>query len=135
MPVHVAGATEDHSVRFHQYHVDDMARVRVRVCRYCEVEGREVRSGGIAKGYERTKSLVIPITEGDRTLLPRSPRGRCWSSRLRRTRPRPPHRGPPRRPPAAARPARRVTCRGPSGAVARVTACCRARLGDLRVVG
>lgn len=25
VPVHVASATEDHSVRFHQYHLEDMA--------------------------------------------------------------------------------------------------------------
>ncbi|MEU9153651.1 hypothetical protein AB0D59_24630 [Streptomyces sp. NPDC048417] len=38
-----SSATEDHSVRFHQYHLEDMARVRVR--KFCEVEDREVRPG------------------------------------------------------------------------------------------
>ncbi|MEU2624986.1 Ku protein [Streptomyces sp. NPDC007157] len=68
VPVHVASATEDHSVRFHQYHVEDMARVRVR--KYCEVEDREVRSDEIAKGYELTKTQVIPITDEDLRNLP-----------------------------------------------------------------
>lgn len=43
----VQSATEDHSVRFHQYHLEDGSRIRVR--KFCEVEDREVRpdeSGG-----------------------------------------------------------------------------------------
>ncbi|MFF4902891.1 Ku protein [Streptomyces sp. NPDC001068] len=68
VPVHVASATEDHSVRFHQYHLEDMARVRVR--KFCEVEDREVRSDEIAKGYELTTTQVIPITDEDLRHLP-----------------------------------------------------------------
>ncbi|WP_422664534.1 hypothetical protein [Streptomyces mirabilis] len=44
------GATADHSVHFHQVHLDDMARVRVRKDR--ELEEREVTRGEIGKGYE-----------------------------------------------------------------------------------
>ncbi|MGW2690123.1 non-homologous end joining protein Ku [Streptomyces sp. NPDC001414] len=68
VPVHVASATEDHSVRFHQYHLEDMGRVRVR--KFCEAEDREVRSDEIGKGYELTKTQVIPITDEDLRNLP-----------------------------------------------------------------
>ncbi len=36
VPIHVVSVTEDHSVRFRQYHVEDMGRVRVR--KVCELE-------------------------------------------------------------------------------------------------
>ncbi|MFD9003742.1 Ku protein [Streptomyces sp. NPDC059582] len=64
VPVHVVGATEDHSVRFHQYHLEDMGRVRVR--KFCEIEDREVTAAEIGKGYEVSKTQVIPI--GDEEL-------------------------------------------------------------------
>jgi DNA end-binding protein Ku len=50
VPIHVVGATADHSVHFHQVHLDDMVRVRVRKDR--ELEEREVTQGEIGKGYE-----------------------------------------------------------------------------------
>ncbi|MFF4316902.1 Ku protein [Streptomyces sp. NPDC001507] len=68
VPVHVVSATEDQSVRFHQYHLDDMARVRVR--KFCELEDREVRSDEIGKGYELTKTQVIPLTDQELRNLP-----------------------------------------------------------------
>ncbi|MFJ9351728.1 Ku protein [Streptomyces sp. NPDC101237] len=68
VPCHVVSASEDHSVRFHQYHLEDMARVRVR--KFCEAEDREVRSDEIGRGYELTKTQVIPITDEDLRNLP-----------------------------------------------------------------
>ncbi|MFI6254396.1 Ku protein [Streptomyces sp. NPDC051016] len=68
VPVHVVSATEDHSVRFHQYHLDDMGRVRVR--KFCELEDREVGSDEIGKGYELTKTQVVPLTDEDLRNLP-----------------------------------------------------------------
>ncbi len=59
VPINVQSATEDHSVRFHQYHLEDMGRVRYR--KYCELEDREVDQGEIGKGYELSKTQVIPI--------------------------------------------------------------------------
>jgi DNA end-binding protein Ku len=50
VPIQVQSATEDHSVRFHQYHLADMGRVRVR--KVCELEDREVSQDEIGKGYE-----------------------------------------------------------------------------------
>ncbi|MGW9399374.1 non-homologous end joining protein Ku [Streptomyces sp. NPDC055642] len=68
VPINVVSATEDHSVRFHQYHLEDMGRVRVR--KYCEVEDREVAGSEIGKGYQLTKEQVIPITEDELSSLP-----------------------------------------------------------------
>ncbi|MFF9118231.1 Ku protein [Streptomyces massasporeus] len=68
VPINVQSATEDHSVRFHQYHLEDMGRVRVR--KYCEVEDREVTSGEIGKGYELSKTQVIPISDDELRDLP-----------------------------------------------------------------
>lgn len=68
VPCNVQSATEDHSVRFHQYHLEDMGRVRVR--KYCEVEDREVRNDEIGKGYQLTKEQVIPITDDELRDLP-----------------------------------------------------------------
>jgi DNA end-binding protein Ku len=68
VPIKVQSATEDHSVRFHQYHLEDMGRVRVR--KYCEVEDREVRTDEIGKGYQLTKEQVIPITDEELRDLP-----------------------------------------------------------------
>jgi DNA end-binding protein Ku len=68
VPINVQSATEDHSVRFHQYHLEDMGRVRVR--KYCEVEDREVTSSEIGKGYELSKTQVIPISDDELRDLP-----------------------------------------------------------------
>ncbi|TLS45666.1 Ku protein [Streptomyces montanus] len=68
LPIKVVSATEDHSVRFHQYHLEDMGRVRVR--KYCEAEGREVTNDEIGKGYELSKTQVIPISDEELRELP-----------------------------------------------------------------
>ncbi len=61
-------ATEDHSVRFHQYHLQDMGRVRVR--KYCEVEDREVPQQEIGKGYALTKDQIVPVLDEELRELP-----------------------------------------------------------------
>ncbi|MEV5427998.1 Ku protein [Streptomyces sp. NPDC052701] len=68
VPVDVFDATEDHSIRFHQYHLRDMGRVRVR--KYCEVEDREVANEEIGKGYELTRTQIVPLSEEDLRGLP-----------------------------------------------------------------
>ncbi|MDF3300060.1 Ku protein [Streptomyces tropicalis] len=68
VPVHVESATEDHSIRFHQYHLKDMGRVRVR--KVCELEDREVSQAEIGKGYEYSKTQVIPISDAELRALP-----------------------------------------------------------------
>ncbi|QDN64333.1 Ku protein [Streptomyces sp. S1D4-14] len=68
VPIHVVGATEDHSVRFHQVHLDDMARVRVR--KYCSVEDREVANAEIGKGYEVSKDTIIAVSDEELREIP-----------------------------------------------------------------
>ncbi|MFC7994461.1 Ku protein [Streptomyces pilosus] len=68
VPINVVSATEDHSVRFHQYHLEDMGRVRVR--RFCETEDREVSGDEIGRGYQLTKEQVIPISDDELSSLP-----------------------------------------------------------------
>lgn len=68
VPVNVVSATENHSIQFHQYHLEDMGRVRVR--KFCETEDREVRSDEIGKGYQLTKEQVIPISDDELSNLP-----------------------------------------------------------------
>ncbi|CAL9677786.1 Non-homologous end joining protein Ku (plasmid) [Streptomyces sp. enrichment culture] len=68
VPINVQSATEDRSIRFHQYHLPDMGRVRYR--KVCELEDREVAQSEIGKGYELTKTQVIPITDEDLSNLP-----------------------------------------------------------------
>ncbi|MGW3031207.1 non-homologous end joining protein Ku [Streptomyces sp. NPDC001178] len=74
VPCHVVSATEDHSVSFHQYHLEDMGRVRVK--KVCELEDREVSAAEIGKGYEWVKASkdtaeqIIPISDEDLRQLP-----------------------------------------------------------------
>ncbi|MFC7987348.1 Ku protein [Streptomyces sp. NPDC057336] len=68
VPIHVIGATEDHSIRFHRYHLADQGRIRTR--KVCELEDREVRADEIGKGYELTSTQVVPITDDDLRELP-----------------------------------------------------------------
>jgi DNA end-binding protein Ku len=50
VPVKLYNATVDRSVRFHQLHAPDHARIVQR--RFCSAEGEEVPYGEIVKGYE-----------------------------------------------------------------------------------
>ncbi|MFF1358685.1 Ku protein [Streptomyces sp. NPDC058297] len=68
IPIKVTAATEDHSIRFHQYHLVDQGRIRTR--KYCEVEEREVSADEIGKGYEVSKDTLIAITDEDLAGLP-----------------------------------------------------------------
>ncbi|MEU3296703.1 Ku protein [Streptomyces longwoodensis] len=68
VPVNVVSATENHSIQFHQYHLGDMGRVRVR--KFCEVEDREVSTAEIGKGFQWTKDQIIPISDEELRDLP-----------------------------------------------------------------
>ncbi|RVU14810.1 Ku protein [Streptomyces antnestii] len=68
IPIKVTAATEDHSIRFHQYHLADHARIRTR--KFCELEDREVPADEIAKGYEISKDALIAVTDEDLYDLP-----------------------------------------------------------------
>ncbi|MCX4920050.1 Ku protein [Streptomyces sp. NBC_00687] len=68
VPIHVVSAREDHSVRFHQVHLEDMSRVRVR--KVCEIEDREVPNAEIGKGYQLTKDRIIPVLDEELREMP-----------------------------------------------------------------
>jgi len=68
VPIQVQSATEDHSIQFHQYHLEDMGRVRVR--KVCELEDREVSNAEIGKGYEYAKDQIVTITDEELRDLP-----------------------------------------------------------------
>ncbi|WP_405467589.1 Ku protein [Streptomyces canus] len=68
VPIHVASATENHSIQFHQYHLEDMGRVRVR--KFCELEDREIAQSEIGKGYEYAKDQVVAISDQELRELP-----------------------------------------------------------------
>ncbi|MEU3342438.1 Ku protein [Streptomyces sp. NPDC006668] len=68
VPIHVASATENHAIQFHQYHLADMGRVRVR--KVCELEDREVSQSEIGKGYEYAKDRVVAISDAELRELP-----------------------------------------------------------------
>ncbi|MGW6214872.1 non-homologous end joining protein Ku [Streptomyces sp. NPDC055109] len=68
VPIHVVSAREDHSVRFHQVHLEDMSRVRVR--KVCEIEDREVPNAEIGKGYQLTKEKIIPVLDEELREMP-----------------------------------------------------------------
>ncbi|MEU5161173.1 Ku protein [Streptomyces sp. NPDC020875] len=68
IPVKVLTATEDRSIRFHQYHVADMGRIRTR--KVCELDGRVLRQDEIGKGYEVSADEVVPLTDEELDELP-----------------------------------------------------------------
>lgn len=68
VPCRVLSATENHSIQFHQYHLEDMGRVRVK--KVCEIEDREVSQSEIGKGYEYAKDKVVPISDAELRELP-----------------------------------------------------------------
>lgn len=68
VPIHVASATENHSIQFHQYHLEDMGRVRVK--KVCELEDREIAQSEIGKGYEYAKDQVVAISDEELRDLP-----------------------------------------------------------------
>ncbi|MEV8335487.1 Ku protein [Streptomyces niveus] len=68
IPIRLLAATEDHSVRFRRIHLEDMGRVRNRTV--CEIDGEEVTSAEIGKGYEVAKDNVIPISDDELADMP-----------------------------------------------------------------
>lgn len=68
IPIKLVNATESHSISFRQIHVSDGGRVRYR--KVCELDGEEVSSAEIGKGYEEADGSIIPITDEDLAQLP-----------------------------------------------------------------
>ncbi len=72
VPVKMYTATEDHSVRFHQVHLKDGGRIKMkRVCSEC---GQEVAFSDIGKGYEDASGSRIVFAPDDFEDLPVGPK-------------------------------------------------------------
>ncbi|WP_434596459.1 Ku protein [Streptomyces sp. A5-4] len=68
IPIKLVNATENHSISFRQIHTTDGGRVRYR--KVCELEGEEIPTHEIGKGYEDADGSIIPITDADLAALP-----------------------------------------------------------------
>ncbi|WP_381805663.1 Ku protein [Streptomyces niveus] len=68
IPIRLQAATEDHSIHFRRVHLEDMGRVRNRTV--CSIDGEEVTSAEIGKGYEVEKDNVIPISDDELADMP-----------------------------------------------------------------
>ncbi|QIB49482.1 non-homologous end joining protein Ku [Streptomyces aureoverticillatus] len=68
IPIKVVAATEDHSVRFHQYHLQDGGRIRTR--KVCELDDREVSQGEIGKGYEISRDTLVAVSDAELREIP-----------------------------------------------------------------
>ncbi len=68
VPVRLYTATQEKEVRFHQVHNSDGGRIRLR--RVCSVDGEEVATDDIAKGYETADGRVVILDDADLSGLP-----------------------------------------------------------------
>ncbi|WP_119295993.1 Ku protein [Streptomyces sp. YIM 130001] len=68
IPIKVLPATEDHSIRFHQYHLEDMGRIRTR--KVCELDDKEVANAEIGKGYELSKDTLVAVSDAELDQIP-----------------------------------------------------------------
>ncbi|MEV0987157.1 Ku protein [Streptomyces sp. NPDC049949] len=68
IPIKLVNATESHSISFRQIHLSDGGRIRYR--KVCELDGEEVATAEIGKGYEEADGSIIPITDEDLAQLP-----------------------------------------------------------------
>ncbi|MEU6754925.1 Ku protein [Streptomyces sp. NPDC046685] len=68
IPIKVVNATESHSISFRQIHLGDGGRIRYR--KVCELDGEEVSSAEIGKGYEEADGSIVPLTDEDLAQLP-----------------------------------------------------------------
>lgn len=72
VPVKMYAATEDHSVRFHQVHLADGGRIRMK--RVCSEDGQEVPYAEIGKGYETAAGQRVVFAPDELDELPRGPK-------------------------------------------------------------
>ncbi|CAM5543487.1 non-homologous end joining protein Ku [Streptomyces atroolivaceus] len=68
IPIKVVSATENHSISFHQYHREDMGRIRTR--KVCELDGEVLSQDEIGKGYEVAKDRTVPVTDEELDRMP-----------------------------------------------------------------
>ncbi|MEV6757559.1 Ku protein [Streptomyces sp. NPDC051214] len=68
IPIKVLPATENHSISFHQYHLEDMGRVRTR--KICDLDGKQLTNAEIGKGYEVSKDTIVAVTDDELDEMP-----------------------------------------------------------------
>ncbi|MFD9721084.1 Ku protein [Streptomyces sp. NPDC059076] len=68
IPIKVVAATESHNIAFHQYHLEDMARIRNR--KVCELDGKTLREDEIGRAYEVSKDQLVEVTDADLMQMP-----------------------------------------------------------------
>ncbi|GGV24317.1 non-homologous end joining protein Ku [Streptomyces longisporoflavus] len=68
IPIKVLPATENHSISFRQYHLEDMSRVRTR--KVCEIDGKQLTNAEIGKGYEVSKDTIVAVTDAELEEMP-----------------------------------------------------------------
>ncbi|GGU51366.1 hypothetical protein GCM10010289_84650 [Streptomyces violascens] len=61
-------ATENHTIAFHQIHLEDMGRVRTK--KVCEIDGQELDRDDIGKGYELSKDTIVQVTDAELDAMP-----------------------------------------------------------------
>ncbi|MFD3577440.1 Ku protein [Streptomyces sp. NPDC058644] len=68
IPIKVLPATENHSISFHQYHLEDMSRVRTR--KICDIDGKQLTNAEIGKGFEVSKDTIVAVTDAELGEMP-----------------------------------------------------------------
>ncbi|MFJ6566678.1 Ku protein [Streptomyces sp. NPDC091292] len=68
IPIRVEAATLNRNITFHQYHLTDMARVRVK--KVCELDGKALDAEDIGRGYETSDGGTIEITDDELDAMP-----------------------------------------------------------------
>lgn len=68
IPIKVLPATENHSISFHQYHLEDMGRVRTR--KICDLDGKQLTNAEIGKGFEVGKDTIVEVTDDELDEMP-----------------------------------------------------------------
>ncbi|GHH45529.1 non-homologous end joining protein Ku [Streptomyces candidus] len=68
IPIKVLPATENHQISFHQYHVEDMGRIRYQ--KVCALDGEVLSPDEIGRGYEVSKDTIVEITDEELDNMP-----------------------------------------------------------------
>ncbi|GHH57544.1 non-homologous end joining protein Ku [Streptomyces candidus] len=68
IPIKVLPATENHQISFHQYHVEDMGRIRYQ--KVCDLDGEVLSADEIGRGYEVSKDTIVEITDEELNNMP-----------------------------------------------------------------
>ncbi|HET6860820.1 MAG TPA: Ku protein [Streptomyces sp.] len=68
IPIKVLPATENHNISFHQYHLEDMGRIRYQ--KTCEIDGQVLDQSEIGRGFEVSTDTIVEITDGELDNMP-----------------------------------------------------------------